>query len=107
VLESVNRVINVVFKFIPMRVGVDEAGTGMLTKILSLGTASGVTLAIVRKARVIIWTALGIALLVRRGLSLSAVAANAEEAVRASVVIEEDEGQGVKVKEEAHEGLSV
>jgi hypothetical protein len=86
VLESVNRVINVVFKFVPMRVGVDEAGTGMLTKILRLGTASGVTLAIVRKARVIVWTALGIAFLVRRGLSLRAVAENAEEAVAAEVV---------------------
>jgi hypothetical protein len=86
VLEAVNRVINVVFKFVPMRVGVDEAGTGMLTKILRLGTASGVTLAIVRKARVIVWTALGIAFLVRRGLSLRAVAENAEEAVAAEVV---------------------
>jgi hypothetical protein len=86
VLESVNRVINVIFKFVPMRVGVDEAGTGMLTKILRLGTASGVTLAIVRKGRVIFWTALGIALLVRRGLSVSAVAKEAEEAVAAEVV---------------------
>ena len=86
VLESINRVINVIFKFVPMRVGVDEAGTGMLTKILRLGTASGVTLAIVRKGRVIFWTALGIALLVRRGLSLRAVAKDAEEAVAAEVV---------------------
>ncbi|MGB7926487.1 MAG: lysylphosphatidylglycerol synthase domain-containing protein [Pyrinomonadaceae bacterium] len=96
VLESVNRVINVVFKFVPMRVGVDEAGTGMLTKILSLGTASGVTLAIVRKARVIVWTALGIAFLVRRGLSLRAVAENATEAVAAESALagmEEDQDQ--------------
>jgi hypothetical protein len=85
VLESVNRVINVVFKFVPMRVGVDEAGTGMLTKVLQLGTASGVTLAIIRKARVIFWAALGITFLVRRGLSLRAVAADTEEAVAAEV----------------------
>jgi hypothetical protein len=84
VLESVNRVINVVFKFVPMRMGVDEAGTGKLTELLKLGTASGVTLAIVRKARVIVWTALGIAFLIRRGLSLRAVAENAEEAVAAA-----------------------
>lgn len=103
VLESVNRVINVVFKFIPMRLGVDEAGTGKLTELLKLGTASGVTLAIVRKARVIVWAALGIAFLVRRGLSLRAVAKNAEEAVGASVEagqtgMKEDQGQGVKLK---------
>ena len=81
VLESVNRVINVIFKFVPMRMGVDEAGTGKFTEVFKLGTASGVTLAIIRKARVIFWTALGVALLVRRGLSLRAVAENAEEAV--------------------------
>jgi hypothetical protein len=85
VLESVNRIINVVFKFVPMRVGVDEAGTGMLTKVLQLGTASGVTLAIIRKARVIFWAALGVAFLIRRGLSLRAVAEESEEAVAAEI----------------------
>ncbi len=85
VLESVNRIINVVFKFVPMRMGVDEAGTGMLTKVLQLGTASGVTLAIIRKARVIFWAAIGVAFLVRRGLSLRAVAEDTEEAMAAEV----------------------
>ncbi|HVG29325.1 MAG TPA: lysylphosphatidylglycerol synthase domain-containing protein [Pyrinomonadaceae bacterium] len=80
VLESVNRVINVVFKFVPMRVGVDEAGTGMFTKALALGTTAGVTLAIVRKARVVAWTAVGVALLVRRGLTVRAAAREAREA---------------------------
>jgi len=70
ILESVNRVINVVFKFIPLRTGVDEAGTGMLSRVLGFTTAIGVTLAIVRKARDIFWTAIGVALMVRRGLSL-------------------------------------
>lgn len=70
ILESVNRVINVVFKFIPLRTGVDEAGTGMLSKVLGFTTAIGVTLAIVRKARDIFWTAIGVALMLRRGLSL-------------------------------------
>ncbi len=83
VLESVNRVINVVFKFVPFRVGVDEAGTGLLTKVLKLGTTSGVTLAIVRKARVLVWTAVGVALLASRGLSLRAVADDAAQAVGA------------------------
>ena len=67
ILESVNRVINVVFKFVPLRTGVDEAGTGMLSKVLGFTTAIGVTLAIVRKARDIFWTAIGVTLIVRRG----------------------------------------
>lgn len=70
ILESVNRVINVVFKFVPLRTGIDEAGTGMLSKVLGFSTAIGVTLAIVRKARDIFWTAIGVLLMVRRGLSL-------------------------------------
>jgi hypothetical protein len=70
ILESVNRVINVVFKFVPLRTGIDEAGTGMLSKVLGFTTAIGVTLAIVRKARDIFWTGIGVALMVRRGLSL-------------------------------------
>ena len=51
ILESVNRVINIVFKFIPFRLGVDEAGTGMLAKALGFTQAIGAALAIVRKAR--------------------------------------------------------
>jgi glycosyltransferase 2 family protein len=69
ILESVNRVINVVFKFVPLRTGIDEAGTGMLSRVLGFSTAIGVTLAIVRKARDILWTAIGVVLMVRRGLS--------------------------------------
>lgn len=79
ILESVNRVINIVFKFVPLRVGVDEAGTGMLTKVLQFGTASGVTLAIVRKARIIVWAAVGIVFLMHRGFSLNDVTEESKE----------------------------
>ena len=70
VLESANRVINVVFKFVPLRLGVDEAGSGWITEVLRFGKASGVTLAIIRKARIMCWTFVGVVLLIRRGLSL-------------------------------------
>ncbi len=70
ILESVNRVIVVVFKFIPFRTGIDEAGTGLLAKVLGFTTAIGVTLAIVRKSRDLFWTGVGMALIVRRGFSL-------------------------------------
>jgi hypothetical protein len=70
ILESVNRIINVVFKFMPFRLGVDEAGTGMLAKALGFIPATGTTLAIVRKGRDLFWTVVGVALMVRRGLSL-------------------------------------
>ncbi len=79
ILESVNRVINVAFKFVPLRTGVDEYGSGVLAKVLGFTRASGVTLAIVRKGRDIFWTTIGVILIVRRGLSLRKVAEQAEE----------------------------
>ncbi len=63
ILESVNRVINIVFAFVPVMIGVDEAGTGLLTQTLGLGTAAGVTLAIIRKARMFVWIGLGLVFL--------------------------------------------
>jgi hypothetical protein len=83
--ESVNRVITVVFKFVPLRAGIDELGTGQLAEVLAFGMAAGVTLAIVRKARMLFWMAAGVALLLARGLSLRAVAAEAERAQAAAL----------------------
>jgi hypothetical protein len=81
ILESVNRVITLAFKFIPFRMGVDEAGTGKLSEVLGFTPATGVTLAIVRKARDVCWTAIGVALMVRRGISVRAAARESEEVV--------------------------
>jgi hypothetical protein len=81
ILESVNRVINMAFKFIPLRLGVDEAGTGKVSKVLQFGETTGVTLAIVRKGRDLFWATIGILLLVHRGLSLRTVARDAEAAL--------------------------
>jgi len=74
ILESVNRVITMAFKFIPLRMGVDEAGTGRVSKVLQFTQATGVTLAIVRKARDLFWACIGVMLLLHRGLSLRAAA---------------------------------
>ena len=70
VLESTNRVISAAFKFVPLRVGVDEAGTGMVAELLQFGTTAGVTLAIIRKASLVFWMSVGFACLVWRGLSV-------------------------------------
>jgi hypothetical protein len=79
--ESVNRVINVSFKFIPLKAGVDEAGTGWLAQALGFGTSLGVTVAILRKARDIFWAAAGALLLLQRGFSLRTVGAETKAAL--------------------------
>jgi len=63
ILESVNRIISVTFKFIPLRAGVDEGGTGSVSKVLGFTKDIGVTLAIVRKGRDIFWAAIGLLLI--------------------------------------------
>jgi hypothetical protein len=69
-LESVSRLITVVFKLIPFLIGVDEAGAEFIVKALALGAGIGVTLAIVRKARILFWALVGSVLIIKRGLTL-------------------------------------
>lgn len=73
ILESVNRIIIVAFKFIPLRAGVDEGGTGQVSKVLGFARGIGETLAIVRKGRDIFWAAIGLLLIWRKGFSLRGI----------------------------------
>ncbi len=67
-LDTVNRFINVAFRAVPLRVGVDEVTTSGFTEMLGLGSASGLTLALVRKARMLVWAGVGLGLLGRRAI---------------------------------------
>ena len=78
IVETADRLITVAFKFVPFQVGVGEAGTGLITQVLGLGAAPGVTLSIVRKARMAVWSLAGTALLVRKGLTARRVLEDAE-----------------------------
>jgi hypothetical protein len=78
ILEAVNRFITVAFKFVPVQVGVSEAGTALATQILGFGVQPGLTLAIVRKARMLFWMIVGTVLVVRHGLSARQVLEDAD-----------------------------
>jgi hypothetical protein len=84
IVETADRLITVAFKFVPFQVGVGEAGTGLVTRLLGLGGAPGVTVSIVRKARMGIWSLIGAALLVHRGLTPRQVLADPSLAPDAS-----------------------
>jgi hypothetical protein len=58
--EVINRGVSIAFKMVPMRVGVDEASAALMARHLAIGSATGVMLALVRKMRVLFWTALGL-----------------------------------------------
>ena len=63
VFEALNRVVTVAFKFVPFRIGIDEALSGALAPTLAMNPASGVALAVVRKVRNLIWSAVGLAVI--------------------------------------------
>src|SRR5439155_19407806 len=66
VLETVSRAITIFFKMVPRRIGVDQASSSFVAGHVSLDPATGLTLALVRKLRLLFWSAVGLALLVRR-----------------------------------------
>ncbi len=68
-LESVSRLVTIVFKLIPFNIGVDEAGAQFVGDAISLAVGVGVTLAIIRKGRILFWTAAGWLLIAKRGLT--------------------------------------
>jgi hypothetical protein len=59
-LESAGRFVTVAFKFVPYRLGVDEAGSGAVAAVLGFAPAVGVTLALVRRLRIIVLNAIGL-----------------------------------------------
>ena len=61
IFEALNRVITVGFKFVPFRIGVDEASSGALATLLAMDPAVGVAQALVRKVRNLFWAGVGLA----------------------------------------------
>jgi hypothetical protein len=77
VLETVSRAVTILFKMLPMRLGVDEAGAAVFADRLGLGSATGITLALVRRMRVLCWSAVGILFVLTRSTWRSAASASA------------------------------
>ena len=64
-MESTGRFVTVAFKFVPYRLGVDEAGSGAVADVLGLSATSGVTLALVRRLRILVLNVIGLMRLLR------------------------------------------
>lgn len=64
-LESAGRFVTIAFKFIPYRLGIDEAGSGAVAQAIGMGPAAGVTLALVRRLRILVLNAAGLVRLAR------------------------------------------
>jgi len=69
IIESLTKVINFVFAFVPGTIGVYEGGTEViLQKGLGFTPAAGLALALVRKAAIVCWTSVGLLVLTWRTL---------------------------------------
>jgi putative ABC transport system permease protein len=66
VIESLTKVINFAFGFVPATIGVYEGGTEIILRTLGYAAATGVTLALVRKAGTLFWTVIGLFILAWR-----------------------------------------
>ncbi|HEU5238484.1 MAG TPA: lysylphosphatidylglycerol synthase domain-containing protein [Pyrinomonadaceae bacterium] len=68
IIESLTKVINFVFAFVPGTIGVYEGGTEVILRTLGFAKATGVALALVRKAAIVCWTSIGLLVLTWRTL---------------------------------------
>jgi putative ABC transport system permease protein len=69
IIESLTKVINFAFAFVPGTIGVYEGGTEViLQKGLGFYPAAGLALALVRKAAIVCWTSVGLLVLTWRAL---------------------------------------
>jgi hypothetical protein len=62
VFDGFNRVTNIVFRPVPMRLGVEETGTALLAAAIGFPAHGGFLLALVRKVRLVFWAAVGLVL---------------------------------------------
>ncbi|MGE0811943.1 MAG: lysylphosphatidylglycerol synthase domain-containing protein [Vicinamibacterales bacterium] len=65
VLESAGRLVTVLFKVVPFRMGVDEVGAAVVATALGIPPSYGVALALLRKLRILVWNAVGLVVLAR------------------------------------------
>ena len=66
IIESLTKVINAAFSFIPGTIGVYEGGTAFILRTLGFAPALGVALGVVRKSAIIFWVVIGAAILAQR-----------------------------------------
>lgn len=72
ITESLTKVINVAFSFIPGTIGVYEGGNGIILEMLGYTATIGITLALVRRGAILFSTTVGLIVLVWRGAARGA-----------------------------------
>ena len=63
IFSALDRAMIIAFKFVPFRLGIDEALSGGLAGFLGWPGATGVALAVIKKVRSIAWVGVGLILI--------------------------------------------
>jgi hypothetical protein len=66
VLDAFGRVSNIIFRAVPLRIGVDQAGAGLVAQAIGMDPATGVALSLVRTTRLFVWAITGIGFVAAR-----------------------------------------
>ena len=66
ILDTVGRLTNVLFKMIPLQLGVLQIGSELVGRAIGLPPGVGVTVSLIRTVRVLLWSVVGLGLLVGR-----------------------------------------
>jgi len=67
VLDTFSRVSNIAFRVVPLRLGLDQLGSEAVALAMGMRAGIGTSLSLVRTGRVLVWAAVGVGLLLRRG----------------------------------------
>lgn len=68
IAEAALRMVNTVFAFVPMRVGVEEGGAALALGAMGYTVGEGVSLGVIRKIRTLFWVSAGLLILARTSL---------------------------------------
>lgn len=74
--------VTVIFGFIPLRLGVDEGSSALMMNALGYPGVDGVSLALVRKLRTLVWVSLGVYLMPQYTIPCGEEAATPQVPVR-------------------------
>ena len=63
IFSALDRAIIIAFKFVPFRLGIDELFSGGMATVLGWPVLTGVTLALIKKVRSLVWVGVGLGLI--------------------------------------------
>ena len=108
-VESTNRAVQLAFSFVPFGLGIQEGVAAATLQALGYAASEGVSLAIIRKIRIVFWAALGLLLAAKYSMTRPTGEGEHDVAMRQLIVNADDFGLTEQVSrgilDAHHEGI--